>query len=55
MTFKTEDNLRYQAIYYGFITGDRFYGLYYLATARHYFDKDVKAFDKLVQSFKVSK
>ncbi|MGE5892615.1 MAG: hypothetical protein ACM34I_01010 [bacterium] len=54
-TYKSKDGLRYKSIYYGFMLGDWFYGIQYSAPARYYFDKDLKAFEKVVASFKLTK
>lgn len=52
-TFKDSDGLAYSGIVYGFLQNDWFYGLHYLATSRHYFDRDKKVFEDLVKSAKL--
>jgi hypothetical protein len=54
-TNKNKDGLKYKSIYYGFITGEWFYGIRYTAAQRHYFDKDIKTFEKVFESFKLIK
>jgi hypothetical protein len=41
-------------LYYGFIKADSFYNLRYCAAARHYFEKDIAAFDQIINSFKLA-
>jgi len=52
-THKNKDRLRFKTIYYGFISGEQFYGISYTAASRHYFEKDLKVFQKAFRSFKV--
>lgn len=52
-TFKDKDKLKYRVVTYGFVREKTFYDLSYIAPVRHYFDKDIKTFEKLVQSFKL--
>ncbi len=54
-TYKTKDGLRVKGVYYGFIWGDWFYRISYSAPARYYFDKDLKTFEKVYQSFRLIK
>lgn len=50
-----DDSLRVKTLYYGFLKGEVLYGFRYTAPARHYFDKDVGAFEKLLRSFKLTR
>ena len=54
-TYKSKDGLKLKSIHYGFISGDWFYGIDYNAAQRYYFDKDLKTFEKVVESFKLIK
>lgn len=54
-TFKNKDGLTLKSIYCGFIAGDWFYGINYNAPQRYYFDKDLKTFEKVVESFRLIK
>lgn len=54
-TYKNKDGLRFKSIYYGFMIGEWFYGIRYTAALRHYFDKDLKTFEKVRESFKLLK
>lgn len=54
-TYKNTDGLRLKSIYYGFMVGEWFYGIRYTAASRHYFEKDLKTFEKVFESFKLIK
>jgi hypothetical protein len=54
-THKTMDGLKLKSIYYGFIMQDWFYGIYYTAALRYYFDKDIETFEKVLETFKLIK
>jgi len=54
-TYKNKDGLKVKSIYYGFILDKWFYGLNYNAAQRYYFDKDIKTFEKVLDSFKLIK
>jgi len=54
-TYKNKDGLKIKGIYCGFITDKWFYGIHYSAAHRYYFDKDVKTFEKVLESFKLLK
>lgn len=49
-TFKRK-KLQYKSVYYGLLHGEKFYRLTYSAPVLYYFEKDVAAFEKIVQSF----
>lgn len=51
-TYQDGDGLKYKSVYYGAIRDEHFYGIRYTAPARHYFEQDVKSFEKLAASFK---
>lgn len=55
LTYKTKDDLRLRVVYCGVIEGEWFYGIRYSAPQRHYFDKDLKTFEAVLRSFKLSK
>jgi hypothetical protein len=52
-TYKSEDGLKYKNFYYGCLRGEWFYGVRYTAPQRHYFERDLPAFEKAVKSFRV--
>ena len=52
-TYKDRDGSSFKTLYYGFVRNGIFYNLRYTATKRHYFDKDVKTFYKLLDSFRI--
>jgi len=54
-TYKNKDGLKLKSTYYGFLIGDWFYSLKYNAAQRYYFDKDIKTFEKVLESFKFIK
>ena len=54
-TFKNTDGLKYKNIQYGFINGEWFYSIYYVAPQRYYFDKDIKTFEEVFKSFRLIK
>jgi hypothetical protein len=54
-TYKTKDGLRLKGIYYGLLADEWFYGIRYMAAARYYFDKDIRTFEKVFESFKLIK
>jgi hypothetical protein len=51
--YKTTDDLWVKMVYYGFIKGETFYGISYVAPQRYYFKKDLKPFKKAVKTFKL--
>jgi len=51
--YKYLDGSSFKTLYYGFVREGLFYNLRYTAAKRHYFDKDVKTFDKLLDSFRI--
>lgn len=54
-TYKNKDGLKFKSIYYGFMAEDWFYSINYNAALRYYFDKDIKTFERVVESFKLIK
>ena len=52
-TYRDKKESQFKILYYGFISGDYFYNLRYCAAERHYFDKDIADFDRMVSSFKL--
>lgn len=54
-TNKNKAGLKYKVVAYGFISGEWFYCIYYSSPLRHYFDKDIKTFEKVIESFKLIK
>lgn len=54
-TYKNKDGLRLKSICYGFVTNEWFYGIRYTAAHRYYFDKDLKTFERVFESFKLIK
>lgn len=51
--YKDKTGVRFQTMYYGFIDGDVFYNLRYNAAEKHYLEKDIKAFERMLHSFKL--
>jgi len=54
-TYKNQDGLKIKSVYCGFIADKWFYGVNYNAAQRYYFDKDIKTFEKVLDSFKLIK
>jgi major membrane immunogen (membrane-anchored lipoprotein) len=50
-SYKNKDGLKLKSIHYGFIVGDWLYSINYHAAQRYYFEKDIKTFEKIVESF----
>jgi hypothetical protein len=46
--------LKSRSIFYGFIIDEWFYCIQYNAAQRYYFDKDIKTFEKVFESFKIT-
>ncbi len=51
--YKNEDGLRSKSIFYGFMKGEWFYSISYNSALRHYFEKDLETFEKVLNSFKL--
>ena len=54
-SYKTKDGLKVKSVYCGVIQDQWFYGINYNAPERHYFDKDIKTFENVLESFKLIK
>jgi hypothetical protein len=54
-TYKSKDGLKLKSIFYGLMIGDWFYSIQYDAAQRYYFDKDLKTFEKILESFRLIK
>ncbi|MCP4626918.1 MAG: hypothetical protein GY850_25925 [bacterium] len=50
-TYKDKKESQFKTLYYGFISGDSFNNLRYCAALRHYFDKDLADFERIISSF----
>lgn len=55
VAYKTKGGLSIKAVYCGLLTHEFYYGIYYRAAQRYYFDKDIETFEKVVQSFTLLK
>jgi len=53
-TFKTENGLRLKRVHYGVMVRDWVYRVQYQAAARYYFDKDLSAFERVRESFRIT-
>lgn len=51
--WKTGDGLHLKRLHYGFLDGQWAYRLIYQAAARHYFDRDLAAFERVRESFRL--
>ena len=54
-SYKDKKGSTFKTLYYGFISGDSFFNLRYNAAVRHYFEKDITDFERILSSFKVVK
>jgi hypothetical protein len=54
-TYRTKEGLKYRCVQYGVLWGNDLYSIFYSAPERHYFDKDLPAFDNAVKSFKLTR
>ena len=54
-TYKEDDGLKMKGVFYGFMQGEVLYGIKYLAAQRHYFDRDLKVFERVVASVRLVK
>jgi len=52
-TYKDKKGSEFKTLYYGFISEDSFYNLRYCAALAPYFEKDIAAFEQIVNSFKL--
>lgn len=52
-TYRNKKGSSFKTAYYGLIQGDAFYNLRYNAVRRDYFDKDIKTFQTMLDSFKL--
>ncbi len=52
-TYKNRDGLKLKTIYHGFLAGENFYNIRYTAVNRYYFEKDIEAFRKVLESFRL--
>ena len=52
-SYADKNESQFKTVYYGFVSGDYFYNMRYCAAKRHYFDKDIADFDRMVSSFKL--
>jgi hypothetical protein len=51
-TYQDPSGVEVKTIYYGVILPDLFFNLRYTATQRHYFDKELPAFNKVLESLR---
>jgi len=52
-TYKNRKGAEFKTLYFGFINGDSFFNVRYNAVTRHYYNKDVDDFKKILSSFKL--
>jgi hypothetical protein len=52
-SYRESCGLLHKVVYCGFIKDDKFFSIQYVAPARHYFDKYLPVFEKVMQSFKL--
>ena len=54
-TYRTEEKLKVEGLFYGAIVGPWLYYVLYEAPAQHYFNKDLQVFDRTLASFQILK
>jgi hypothetical protein len=54
-SYRDKKGSEYKTLYYGFISGNSLFNLRYNAAARHYYDKDLADFMRILHSFKLTK
>lgn len=54
-TYRAEDRLKIEGLFYGAIVGPSLYYVLYEAPAQHYFNKDLQVFDRTRSSFQILK
>lgn len=54
-TYQDKNGATFKTLYYGFVRGNSFFNLRYNAAKRHYFEKDIADFERILSSFKVAK
>ena len=54
-TYRTEEKLKVEGLFYGAIVGPWLYYVLYEAPAQHYFNKDLQVFDRMLSSFQILK
>jgi hypothetical protein len=54
-TYRTEEKLKVEGLYYGAIVGPWLYYMLYEAPAQHYFNKDLQVFDRMLSSVQILK
>jgi hypothetical protein len=54
-TYRTEDRLKVEGLFYGAMVGPWLYYVLYEAPAQHYFNKDLQVFDRTLASFQILK
>jgi hypothetical protein len=53
-TYKEKDGLNFLTVFYGFLERDWFYCLRYSVEVKKYNDEDMEAFEKVLNSFKIT-
>ena len=54
-TYKTKKSYKFKSIYYGFLRGEWFYTLRFIASEKYLLDKDIETFHRVLNSFKILK
>jgi hypothetical protein len=52
-TYRTEEKLKVEGLFYGAIVGPWLYYVLYEAPVQHYFNKDLQVFDRMLSSFQI--
>jgi hypothetical protein len=50
-TYRVKEGYNFKTLYYGFLSGDWFYGIRYNADVNKYCDEDVRVFEEMMKTF----
>ena len=50
-TYKVKEGYSFKTLYYGFLSGNWFYGIRYNADVNRYCDEDIRAFEEMMKTF----
>lgn len=53
--YNDRDFKKNKSVYYGFISGKKFYSIVYIAAQQHYFDRDLADFEWFMDNFRIDK
>jgi hypothetical protein len=54
-TYTNTDGMKLKSLYYGVLSGQKYFSIRYTAASRYYFSKDIQIFEKILNSFRLRK